>query len=51
MSYDVKTISVFERQAVRLARKHPSFKKDLQRLIISLKQTPEQGTPLGKHFL
>lgn len=48
MNYEVKTISVFEKQASRLARKFPSFKKDLQQLIFSLKNNPVQGTSLGK---
>ncbi|MBI2729442.1 MAG: type II toxin-antitoxin system RelE/ParE family toxin [Sphingobacteriales bacterium] len=49
MGYEVKTISVFEKQAARLARKYPSFKKELLQLIQSLKQNPEQGISLGKH--
>jgi mRNA-degrading endonuclease RelE of RelBE toxin-antitoxin system len=43
MSYNSKSISVFEKQARRLARKYPSLKKDLLNLVVSLKETPFQG--------
>lgn len=49
MSYSVKTISVFERQAKRLVKKYPSLKKEIAELVESLKQNPEQGTSLGNH--
>ncbi|WP_262245564.1 type II toxin-antitoxin system RelE/ParE family toxin [Parapedobacter soli] len=48
MSYSVKTIPVFERDFKKLAKKYPSLKSDLAALIQSLKDEPEQGTPLGK---
>lgn len=47
MSFNVKTISVFERQAKRLVKKFPSLKKELQELINELKKTPEKGISLG----
>ena len=47
MNYNVKTIDVFERQAKRLAKKYNSLKSDLQSLIESLKNNPQQGTHLG----
>ena len=47
MSFSVKTISVFDRQAKRLAKKFPSLKKELQTLIDELKEDPTQGTPIG----
>ena len=47
MSYKVKTISIFEKQARRLSRKYPSLKNDLLQLIKSLKENPGQGTALG----
>ncbi|MEK7719969.1 MAG: type II toxin-antitoxin system RelE/ParE family toxin [Bacteroidota bacterium] len=47
MSFNVKTISVFDRQAKRLAKKFPSLKKELQTLISELKEDPIQGTPIG----
>jgi len=47
MSFNVKTISVFDRQAKRLAKKFPSLKKELQTLISGLTEDPTQGTPIG----
>ena len=47
MSFSVKTISVFDRQAKRLAKKFPSLKKELQTLIGELKEDPAKGTPIG----
>ena len=40
MSFNVKTISVFERQAKRLMKKFPSLKKEIQTLISELKEVP-----------
>jgi mRNA-degrading endonuclease RelE of RelBE toxin-antitoxin system len=47
MSFNVKTISVFDRQAKRLAKKFPSLKKELQTLFSELKEDPTKGTPIG----
>lgn len=47
MSFKVKSISVFERQAKRLMKKFPSLKKELQTLINELKEEPEKGTSIG----
>ena len=47
MSFNVKTISVFERQAKRLMKKFPSLKKEIQKLIKELKEEPEKGTFIG----
>lgn len=47
MSFNVKTISVFERQAKRLMKKFPSLKKKIQELIKELKEDPEKGTSIG----
>lgn len=47
MSYSVKTISVFERQAKRLMKKFPSLKEEIQTLIKDLKEEPEKGTSIG----
>ena len=47
MSFNVKTISVFERQAKRLIKKFPSLKKEIQELIKELKEKPGKGTPIG----
>lgn len=47
MSFNVKTISVFERQAKRLIKKFPSLKKEIQTLISELKEEPTKGTSIG----
>src|SRR5690554_6034723 len=47
MSFDVKTIPVFERGFKKLAKKYPSLKADLAALIQLLKTEPEHGTALG----
>lgn len=47
MSYKVKTIPYFDRQAKRLTRKYASFKKELSELFDSLEVDPTQGTALG----
>jgi len=48
MSYEVRPIAVFERQAKRLIKKYPSLKVELATLAKLLKEDPEQGTPIGK---
>lgn len=47
MSYNVKTISVFERQAKRLIKKYPSLKKEIHELAVKLKQNPTEGISIG----
>ena len=47
MSYKVKSLSVFERQAKRLKKKFPSLKKELKELIDLLKEEPRQGNHIG----
>lgn len=47
MSFEVKTISVFERQAKHLIKKFPSLKTEIQTLISELKEKPEKGTFIG----
>ena len=49
MGYNIKTISVFEKQARRLSRKYPSLKKDLLHLIHLLKENPGIGSSLGNN--
>ena len=49
MSYSVKTLVSFEKQAKRLIKKYPSLKSEIQQLISSLKENPNQGTPLGNN--
>ena len=47
MSFNVKTISVFDRQAKRLVKKFPSLKKELQMLVDDLKEDPIKGISIG----
>ncbi|HPR31298.1 MAG TPA: type II toxin-antitoxin system RelE/ParE family toxin [Prolixibacteraceae bacterium] len=47
MSFNVKTISVFESQAKCLMKKFPSLKKEIQTLISELKEEPTKGTSIG----
>jgi len=49
MSYKVKTIPYFDRQAKRLTRKFKSFKNELSELFDSLEIDPTQGTVLGNN--
>ncbi len=49
MSYSVKSIEVFEKQAKRLSKKYASLKNELLKLVQELKQDPEKGTPIGKN--
>ncbi len=49
MSYKIKTLDVFEKQAKRLLKKYPSVKSDLLRLIGELKENPKLGTSIGKN--
>lgn len=48
MNFNVKTIPVFERQAKRLIKKFPSLKKEIQTLVLELKDKPTKGTSIGK---
>lgn len=47
MSYSVKSIEVFERQAKKLSKKYSSLKSELLALVQGLKKNPEQGTAIG----
>ena len=48
MSYEVKSIAVFEKQTKRLVKKYVSLKKELLILVKELKENPRQGKPIGK---
>lgn len=47
MNFNVKTLSVFERQVKRLLKKFPSLKKELQTLVSELKVDPNVGTTIA----
>lgn len=49
MSFNVKTIPVFEKQAKRLSKKYSSLKSELFHLVQELKEKPETGTTLGNN--
>ena len=49
MSYKVKSIDVFEKQAKRLIKKYASLKNELNALVADLKENPIQGTLLGNN--
>jgi mRNA-degrading endonuclease RelE of RelBE toxin-antitoxin system len=49
MSYKVKSIDIFEKQAKRLIKKFPSLKNELLELIDDLEEKPQQGTAIGKN--
>lgn len=49
MSFEVKSIGVFEKQAKRLVKKYSSLRHELFDLIQTLKENPEQGVSLGRH--
>ncbi len=46
MSYKVKTITIFEKQAKKLSKKYSSLKNELFELVQKLKTDPKQGTPI-----
>ena len=46
MSYKISTLSYFDVAAKRLAKKYPSFKKDLEEFCDSLQDNPLQGDEL-----
>ena len=48
MNYNVKSITVFEKQAKRLIKKYASLKNELLDLIQELKENPELGTSIGQ---
>lgn len=48
MDYEVRTISVFEKQTKRLFKKYNSLKEEILELVHTLKIDPFQGTDLGK---
>ena len=47
MSYNVKTLDVFEKQAKRLIKKYASLRNELFELVKQLKENPEQGSSIG----
>ena len=50
MNYKISSISLFDKQAKRLAKKFPSLKNDLAAMVEKLTADPEQGKALGNNF-
>lgn len=49
MSYSVSVTPTFKAKAKRLIKKYASLKREIEDLIGSLEQDPQQGTAIGKH--
>jgi hypothetical protein len=47
MSYKIQTLTVFDKQLKRLAKKYPSIKADIARLGVELAESPTIGKALG----
>ncbi len=47
--YRVELSENFQKEAKRLVKKYPSLAKEIQSLLNSLRNTPTQGTPIGKN--
>jgi mRNA-degrading endonuclease RelE of RelBE toxin-antitoxin system len=49
MSYNIIAVPTFRKALKKLFKKYHSLKTDLAVLFESLKENPEQGTPLGRN--
>jgi len=47
MSYEIKTLEVFEKKVRKLIRKYPSLKDELTSLVSNLKEKPDLGVSIG----
>ena len=50
MNFKVATITDFDKEAKRLAKKYPSLRNDLSNLIKNLEINPFQGSSIGNSF-
>jgi mRNA-degrading endonuclease RelE of RelBE toxin-antitoxin system len=50
MNYNIKTLSNFDKEVKKLAKKYPSLKDDLLTLAQDLLTNPTQGDNLGQNF-
>lgn len=48
MSFEIRPLPVFEREARRLIKKYPSLIKEISALGLKLAKDPRQGDALGK---
>ena len=49
MSYNIEISGRFEKEIRKLIRKSLSLKNEYAALVASLKENPNQGTPIGHH--
>ena len=49
MSYNIKTLSKFDKNLKALIKKYPSLKVEFINLVKILKENPLQGTQIGKN--
>jgi mRNA-degrading endonuclease RelE of RelBE toxin-antitoxin system len=49
MSYNIKTLSKFDKNLKALIKKYPSLKVEFINLVKTLKENPLQGTQIGKN--
>jgi len=49
MNYNIEVTAYFSKQLKRLSKKYPSLKTEFSALVNSLRENPEQGTPIGKN--
>ena len=47
MKFNLLATEKFDRQLKRLLKKHPSLRKDLTELFVSLETDPQQGSHIG----
>jgi hypothetical protein len=50
MNYKILTLTIFDKQLKRLAKKYPSLKNDIARLGQDLTENPTLGQSLGGNF-
>jgi len=48
MNFSIHSTDFFEKELIRLSKKHHSIKTDFKSLLDSLKDTPKLGIPLVK---
>jgi len=48
MSFEIQSISNFDKELKKLAKKYPSIKQDLMELVKEITEDPFLGEPLGK---
>jgi mRNA-degrading endonuclease RelE of RelBE toxin-antitoxin system len=49
MSFNIVSLSSFDKELKKLAKKYPSLKKDYADLLDTIEANPKFGTPIGKN--